>query len=103
MKSVVEKLLSAKLDIPFQITPGELNDLLADTEMLLEKDTYISDEIRILDLKGAILIQETTDKNEILVRKMASLEEANDLVENRLSTYEKMWDGCGCRIDYYNG
>jgi hypothetical protein len=22
-------------------------------------------------------------------------------VQRRLEQYERMWDGCGCRIDYY--
>ncbi len=29
------------------------------------------------------------------------LEAARRFVEDRMETYERMWDGCGCRIDYH--
>jgi hypothetical protein len=40
--------------------------------------------------------------DERAVRRFASHEEANQFVQQRLKDYERMWDGCGCKIDYYN-
>jgi len=33
---------------------------------------------------------------------MNSLKEAEDFVKDRLDFYERKWDGCGCKIDYYS-
>ena len=50
---------------------------------------------------GRILVQEETPEREVLVRKLASIDAANGLVDGRLADYERMWDGCGCKIDYF--
>lgn len=27
--------------------------------------------------------------------------EARSFVDGRLETYDNMWNGCGCKVDYY--
>ena len=34
------------------------------------------------------------------LRRLAA-DEVDDFVRDRLAIYERMWDGCGCRVDYY--
>jgi hypothetical protein len=36
-----------------------------------------------------------------VIRRLADEAAAARFVADRLATYERMWDGCGCRIDYY--
>lgn len=79
-----------------------LQKLLLKSKVIAEKETYISDKIRILSLNESIFIQETTNKQEIIVRRMKNLSEAENLVQQRIEIYDKMWDGCGCKIDYYS-
>ena len=51
---------------------------------------------------GATLIAvEAPKPSERVVRLLADEDEAKRFIEDRLSRYERMWDGCGCRIDYY--
>ena len=80
---------------------GELEALLAAARIVEERDTLVSGLIRILEWKGRVLVQEFTDKEEPVLRETASLEEARRFVEERMRTYEKMWDGCGCKVDYF--
>jgi hypothetical protein len=75
--------------------------LLESAILVREEDTRMSGWIRILEWDGVVLIQEETRGGEILVRKMATLEDADTFVKDRLDTYERMWDGCGCKVDYY--
>jgi hypothetical protein len=58
--------------------------------------------IRLLQLDGKLLIQEKSNKGEFLVRLMKTKKEADDFIKERLETYNRMWDGCGCKVDYYN-
>lgn len=82
------------------ITEQELDILLEEAKLIREKDTFVSGLIRVLEYHGSIFIQEYTDRNEVALRKGESVEAAEKFVEDRLKVYEKMWDGCGCKIDY---
>ena len=57
--------------------------------------------IRILKYDNSIVIQELSDKNEVVLRLAGSIESAVLFVQKRMETYDKMWDGCGCKIYYY--
>jgi len=80
----------------------KLNLFLSQVKILKEENTYLNDFIRIVNFNEIICIQETSDKNEIIVRRMNSLKEAKDFVQERLDFYDRKWDGCGCKIDYYS-
>ncbi len=79
----------------------ELSSLMEEIEVVGEKDTYFRDKIRILGSQDIFLIQEKSDKDEILIRKVDSLEEGQKFIQNRLAVYENMWNGCGCKVTYY--
>jgi hypothetical protein len=81
--------------------PGDLPRLLEITETIRAEDTRLSGWIRILSLNGRVLLQEETPDGEVLLRRLASRTSAERFVERRLADYERMWDGCGCRIDYH--
>jgi hypothetical protein len=81
----------------------DLMELLESAETIREDDTSIAGPIRILRIDRLIVVQETTtEKREVVVRGFRSLEEAQSFVDQRLATYERMWDGCGCKIDYFS-
>ena len=98
----IEKILStAKKNKYSVINREELEKLLLQSETIIEKDTYISDKIRLLKLDDDLIIQEKTTKDELLIRMVKTKKEAEELIDQRLEIYDKMWDGCGCRVDYY--
>jgi hypothetical protein len=100
---LVVKLISDLSDNPYIILDkNNLNLFLSQVKVLKEENTYLNDFIRILNFNDIICIQETSDKNEIIIRRMNSLKEAEDFVKDRLDFYERKWDGCGCKIDYYS-
>ena len=83
--------------------PGEkLSQLLDSVNILLETDTLMSDFIRLLKYKDKYFIQEKSPKNEVLLRLFSAENSAKDFLDERLRIYEKMWDGCGCKINYYS-
>jgi hypothetical protein len=83
------------------ISESELNELLSQSNIIIEENTYISDRIRLLQFEDDLIIQEKTTKNEYLIRVMKSKKEAEELIKQRLEIYDKMWDGCGCKVEYY--
>jgi hypothetical protein len=82
-------------------TQEELLELLEAAEVLRDQDTLVAGHLRVLDLSGLILVQEETPEGQLLVRRAESVEAAQALVADRLATYERMWDGCGCKVDYF--
>ena len=83
------------------IEDDDLKSVLNSSEIIREEDTHLSDFIRILKYDGNLFAQEITFKKEIILRKMSSMEDADNFVQERLDYYERKWDGCGCKIDYY--
>ena len=84
------------------ISPDELDQLRQNSKLIMQKDTQMSDFIRILLVNEIYIIQEYSKKGEIILRRFDSEADAREFVSARLQIYEKMWDGCGCKIDYYS-
>jgi hypothetical protein len=97
-KDIFNKALNSNFII---INEEELSLLLNNSEIIRIEDTHLSDFIRIIRYDNDVFIQEMSSKNEIIFRKINSLEEANRFLQKRLDFYERKWDGCGCKIDYY--
>ncbi|MDT3695976.1 MAG: hypothetical protein ROY99_06245 [Ignavibacterium sp.] len=98
IEEIFSKALNSKYII---IEDRELELLLKSAEILREENTYLSDSIRLLKYNGILFIQEITFNKEVLLRKMNSIKEADSFIQERLDYYERKWDGCGCKIDYY--
>ena len=101
MNSIVNSILSQfETKNIVLISSQELNTLLSRVEIILEVDTLISHMIRILKVNATFWVQEKSPKNEIILRTFTSEKAAKGFVDDRLQIYEKMWDGCGCKIGY---
>ena len=81
---------------------NELDKVLSFSEIKFEQNTLISDYIRIVKIDDKFVVQEKTDKNEIALHEFDNEQEAEKFVNERLDIYEKMWDGCGCKVKYYD-
>jgi hypothetical protein len=95
---IITRILNSKYLI---IDEDDLKSVLDNSEILRIEDTHLSDFIRVLKYDENLFIQETTFKKEIIIRKMDSMKEVDFFVKERLDFYERKWDGCGCKIDYY--
>jgi hypothetical protein len=83
------------------VSESVLGELLGSSSIILEQDTRIRDMIRILKVENHFFLQEKTNLGEIIIRQFDSEEDALKLVNERMEIYDKMWDGCGCKINYY--
>ena len=84
------------------ISEDQLFELKQHSNLIIEEITLISDFIRIFEFRDVYIFQEKTPKDEIVIRKFIDKSNANNLLRNRLEIYEKMWNGCGCKINYYS-
>jgi hypothetical protein len=98
----IESLIKmAKNSKYLRLSENDLKNLISASKVLEEEDTLISDKIRLLKFKDKLLIQEKTNKDEFLVRLMKTKKEADNFIKERLEIYDRMWEGCGCKVEYY--
>jgi len=83
------------------ISKEVLDDLLSNSELIIEENTYMSDKIRLLKYKDQLILQEKTTKDEYIIRSINTKEHAEQFINDRLEIYNRMWDGCGCKVNYY--
>lgn len=95
-------IASAKKKRYLIISEEEFGELLSNSEVLIEENTYMSDKIRLLKFQDQLILQEKTTKDEYIIRSVNSLKEAKELIKERLEIYNRMWDGCGCKVEYYS-
>ena len=99
LEDIIEKLENNKVIF---VTENQLEQILSETEHIIEENTIVNNYIRILKYRDYLFIQEMTDKDEIALRKAESMQQALSFIKGRMEFYNKMWDGCGCKINYYN-
>ena len=83
------------------ISDEELTDLLKSSQIIFEQDTRLCDFIKILKFEDHFYLQEKTNLGEIIIRQFKNKADAMNLLNYRMEIYDKMWDGCGCKINYY--
>ena len=71
-------------------------------EELERHSTSISGDLLIVRLESVFAVVEQPTPDTRVVRQLADRDEAHRFVEQRLQEYDRMWDGCGCKIDYYS-
>jgi len=97
----LELITKLQSQAPIPVDREILVGLLEAAEVLRQDNTCVAGWIRILSVDGVILVQEETPDGNALARRLPSIEDANDFVNERLASYERMWDGCGCKINYF--
>ena len=50
---------------------------------------------------GSVAVEQPPNTDERVLRLFPDAAAAERFLADRLASYERMWDGCGCRIDYY--
>jgi hypothetical protein len=92
-----------------RLQQGEIVTLGAEDWSSLEKEfeelerhaTFVVGDLLIVRGKTGLAAVEEPFRDKRVVRPLSSEEAKNDFVKKRLEKYERMWDGCGCKIDYY--
>lgn len=78
---------------PVRVTASELTEVLESSEIVRSEEVSIAGTIRVLAIHGDFWVQEQTPDGQILLRPRPGIDEAMAFVEDRLSTYDRMWDG----------
>lgn len=72
---------------------------LADLQPVLSAEG-MNGQILIYALCGHWLVVEPVPGGDRVIRSYASRQEAEEFMSRRLEQFDRLWDGCGCGIDY---
>ena len=76
---------------------------LADgVEEVERHSTGVAGNLLIVRVESQLAAVEEPSSGNRVVRRLADTNEAGEFVRQRLEQYERMWDGCGCKVDYYS-
>lgn len=101
------------------MTPKELTDRLLDHrivcvseqdwesladsyEQIESHDTVVAGDLLIVRTDVGLAAVEQPRSGERVVRVLGGVDAVLPFVQGRLQLYERMWDGCGCKVDYYS-
>ena len=91
--------LAAETIVP--LSWEEWESVAGDFEELERHATGVAGDLFIVDGPSGLAAVEQPTPGKRLVRALSSVDAAREFVLQRLAQYERMWDGCGCKIDYY--
>lgn len=64
-------------------------------------DTHLAGDLVIVgDADGPVAVEEPDAETRVL-RRLSGPGDVRRFVQDRLETYERMWDGCGCKVEYF--
>ncbi len=75
------------------IQSAEVEALLADHPLLKEVDSGMTGHIRVLQHSQGFILVEQDCRGQAWVRYRHEMSELDALIEDRLASYERMWDG----------
>jgi hypothetical protein len=64
-------------------------------------ETGQAGRLLVVEASGVLAAVEIPSPGKRVLRPLADDSAVRAFVAERLDTYERMWNGCGCRIDYY--
>jgi len=70
-------------------------------EQIERHDTLVAGDLLIVRTDAGLAAVEEPSSAERVVRLLDSADAAKAFVQQRLELYERMWDGCGCKVDYF--
>ena len=84
------------------LTDAEWAELENGFDEVERHDTMIAGDLLIIRASVGLAAVERPHTDERVVRLLRDPDEVRQFVRERLSLYERMWDGCGCKVDYYS-
>ena len=86
--------------LPLEV--AEWEEIADQFEVTERHSTFIAGELLIVRVDSGFAAVEQPANDKRVVRRLESPDEVRRFVTGRLEEYERMWDGCGCKIDYYS-
>ena len=64
-------------------------------------NTQLAGDLIIVQVGAERMAVESPSRDARVARLLGSVEDARTFVSKRMEEYERMWDGCGVKVEYY--
>lgn len=85
-----------------ELPVAEWADLSGRVEEVARHETFIAGPLLLVRIAGQLAAVEQPSPATRVIRRLAGTDEAHVFVRERLEIYDSMWNGCGCKVDYYH-
>jgi hypothetical protein len=82
------------------LSAKEWDEIAPHFSVVERHDTQLAGDLLIVRLDNEYAAVEEPSRNARVARLLVDMDEVRVFVEKRLSEYERMWDGCGVKVDY---
>jgi hypothetical protein len=83
------------------LSAGEWGELAPHFPVVERHQTQLAGELLIVRLGDELVAVEAPSRDARVARLLGGTDEARTFVNRRMEEYERMWDGCGVKVDYY--
>jgi len=83
------------------LTAEEWAGLSAHFEVMEKHETQLAGDLLIVRCPEGLVAVEAPSRHARVARLLGGKEEARAFVAKRMEEYERMWDGCGVKVDYF--
>jgi len=83
------------------LSADEWKEISASFPEVERHNTQLAGDLVIVDMGGQRVAVESPSRDARVARLLGGVEEARAFVDRRMEEYERMWDGCGVKVDYY--
>jgi hypothetical protein len=63
--------------------------------------TQLAGDLIIIEVDGELVAVEEPSPQARVARRVGGRDDVDDFVSRRMEEYERMWDGCGVKVEYY--
>lgn len=83
------------------LTADEWGSLAEDFPVQERHRTQLAGDLLIIEVGKDLAVVEAPSKGARVARLLGGPDDAKAFVAKRMDEYERMWDGCGVKVDYY--
>jgi hypothetical protein len=102
MKTKKDLFNRLRTDRIVSLSEEEWSQLAGSYEEIERHDTVVAGQLLIVRTEIGLAAVERPEPGKRVVRLLSTPDAARAFVQGRLALYERMWDGCGCKVDYYS-
>ncbi len=84
------------------LSAGDWKEIAGEFEEVERHNTQLAGDLVIVRVEKELVAVEEPSRDARVARVLGGPSEGRAFVKKRLEEYERMWDGCGVKVDYHD-
>lgn len=83
------------------LSASEWEELESNYQVVERHNTQLAGDLLIIQFGEAFAAVESPSRDARVIRFLGDRSKVDAFVRKRMEEYERMWDGCGVKVEYY--